>query len=82
MAVKRSIGFEFETLSGKSSEERAAYIKDLVTELAFGTAPRNARLLNIRELNESNIDSHRYAIMNQLFGLWQAYPIHKSTLVF
>ena len=82
VAVKRSIGFEFETLSGLTSEQRKAYITQLVKELANSTAPRNARLLNLRELNAANIDSHRHAIMNQLFGLWQAYPIHNPTLVF
>ena len=48
VAVKRSIGFEFEALSGLTAEQRKAYITHLVKELADSTAPRNARLCPIK----------------------------------
>ena len=81
IALNRTLGFELENLKGKSKDEIAKHIQLVLNELVDSPPPRGAKLLPPRELNSLNIKSHRYAIMAQLRGFWQARTIHEPSTI-
>ena len=80
-SIVKTLLYEAASIHDFNEQQTSSYLKELANELVNNPKPRNAKILNANALKLQNISSHRYALMAQLTGHYQAIPIFDPKLL-
>lgn len=75
LVLADTINYEMNKIKSLSKEEIDEYINYLAKDLVQSSPNRDAKILHPRAINQSNIKSHRLALIARYIGIWQARPI-------
>ena len=81
LVVAETINYEFNNISNFTKEQLEEVVETIVQDLENSSPNRDAKILNPRAINTSNLKNHRLAKLAQLNGIWQARPIFEPNTI-